>query len=68
MGIRTWGSEWGERGAVGRRSKLSFQCEEVEGKLDRTRKEPHPKHNQTLAYSRRLGVFVYKVECEDVGE
>lgn len=38
MGIREGGGgmEWGGGEAVGRRSRLSFQCEEVEGNLNRT--------------------------------
>lgn len=63
-------------GAVGRRSRLSFQCEEVEGGNStehvfsdvQTTEKPQPKRSLTHTYSTRcLSVVMYSVQWKDLG-
>lgn len=66
MGLQV-GSRGGGGGAVGRRSRLSFQCEEVEGGTSTEHVfKPRPKHSHTHSYSTRLSVFMYSVEWKDL--
>lgn len=49
--------------AVGRRSRLSFQCEEGEGELRRTLSDVQTTESSvTHTYSTRLSVFMYSVQ------
>ena len=79
-GCRGWGGFSGKGGAVGRRSRLSFQCEEVEGETQQNmcfqmfRKQRNlihntvshtERHTHTHTHSIHLSVIMYSVECKD---
>lgn len=68
--------KWREegRGAVTRRSRLSFQCEEVERGTQQnicldvqTTQKPHPEETHAHANSTRLSVYMYSVKSEGPG-